>query len=125
MSNKRVEMTISALSASPVVRAAENLLWWGRHGDDQLAGLFTELRQQANQVASGDLSRGLEALTAHAHLLDAMFQRLAAQAAAKFDAGRPRSGQDLMRLALQAQDQARLAWDSAARLRQGGLNGSP
>lgn len=124
--NKQIDPSlIVALSASPVVRAAENLAWWGNHSDDQLAGLVAELQQQASQVAGDNLSRGAETLVAHAHLLDAVLYRLTAMAAAEFQAGRDRSGRIAIRLALQAQDQARQTWDTIARLpRHGDAHGA-
>jgi hypothetical protein len=71
-----------------------------------LDALIDELRGQANTVSTGNMGRPEAMLTAQAHTLDALFNRLARKAVLQIDE-HPQATEIYMRLAFKAQAQAR------------------
>jgi len=71
-----------------------------------LDALIDELRGQANTVSTGNMGRPEAMLTAQAHTLDALFNRLARKAVLQI-AKHPQATEIYMRLAFKAQAQAR------------------
>ena len=94
----------------PSVQAAAATQEW-LHTDNapDMMSLAQELTQQAEATQSGDLSRAEDMLTAQAHTLDAIFNRLATRAInaeylPQFEAN--------IKLALRAQSQSRATWET-------------
>ena len=71
-----------------------------------LDALIDELKGQAETVSTGNMGRPEAMLTAQAHTLDALFNRLAQKAVAQI-AEHPQATEIYMRLAFKAQAQAR------------------
>ena len=110
------EEQLTAFSASPVVRAVENIAAHGNHPDSAMAGLLKEISTQSTAFQVGDLSIAVEMLVAHALTLDAVMSRLLLATPASVST---KDSLPALSLALQAQDQVRKALEVAAALTKG------
>lgn len=106
---------LAATTVSPSVNAAftmEQFLLKGSATD--FSDIVFELREQIDCVLGGKLDRGEAMLVAQAHALDAIFNRLAQRAATSTQVNQ----YDMfMKLALRAQNQARMTWETLAAIK--------
>jgi hypothetical protein len=97
----------------PDVRAAQSVHAYTYGAQQDLQPLVSELAQQSAEIKAGRLDRMEEMLSAQAHTLDAIFNRLALDAAGRLvDA--PAMADTLLRLALKAQSQCRATIEAVA-----------
>lgn len=82
-------------------------------GTRDLTELATELHSQTEAVSAGNLGRAEAMLTAQAHTLDAIFNKLARMA---LTADYMNQTESYLKLALRAQNQARSTWETISRL---------
>lgn len=92
----------------PSVLSALSIGAFRPHGLEEipLADLVAELGEQVTRTIEGDLNRPVAMLTAQAHTLDAIFNRLAYRAASNL-AEYPEATELYLKLALRAQGQCR------------------
>lgn len=103
------QATARSMLKPSVQAAAATQEWLHTDSAPDMMSLTQELTRQAEATQSGDLSRAEEMLTAQAHTLDAIFNRLATRAInaeylPQFEAN--------LKLALRAQSQARATWET-------------
>jgi hypothetical protein len=119
-------------SLQPPIQAALTLLEYNNNmGELCIATLVSELRNQCSVASTGDLSGVETMLLAQAHTLDAIFHRLARQAAT---AGLLDHFDCQLRIALKAQSQSRATLETLAAIknpapvafvRQANISGGP
>ena len=85
--------------------------------DTDLSEEVAELIRQQKSLSDGDFTRADEMLVAHAHTLDAVFNRLLAQAARNMEAGYFEATQAYFSQALKAQNQCRNVWETISRMK--------
>ena len=105
----------AAILVSPSVNAAltaEQFL--PRGSATNFSDIVFELRDQIDCVLGGKLDRGEAMLVTQAHALDAIFNRLAQKASRM---GLINQYEMYMKLALKAQNQARMTWESLAAIK--------
>jgi len=102
----------------PTVSGAITAKAYGaKYGDElELAALIHALSEQAKQVHSGDLKRAETMLTVQAHTLDAIFNELAQRAALNMREY-VNACETYLRLALKAQSQCRMTWETLAAIK--------
>jgi hypothetical protein len=88
-------------------------------GDRRLTELAAELQSQTEAVSAGDLTRGEVMLTAQAHTLDVIFNKLAGMA---IDARNLNQTDTYLKLALRAQGQSRTTWEAVSRIQNPAVN---
>lgn len=97
----------------PDVRAAQAVHAYTYGAEQDLQPLVSELAKQSAEIKAGRLDRMEEMLSAQAHTLDAIFNRLALDAAGRLvDA--PAMAEVLLKLALKAQSQCRATIEAVA-----------
>lgn len=79
--------------------------------------MLNELDKQATSAQAGDLARPEEMLSAQAHTLDVLFNRLAQRAKKNMDAGYTAAGETYLRMALKAQSQCRTTVEALAEIK--------
>lgn len=101
----------------PVVTAAVTInKFTNILGELEIQGLVEALEQEAQRTVKGDLTRAEAMLTAQAHTLDAIFNRLAIRGAANM--GEHLDAADkFLRLALKAQSQCRATLETLAAIK--------
>ena len=101
----------------PTVRAAMTLQQYGNtESKMDLMGLIVGLTEQTNQVIGNDLGRAEAMLTAQAHTLDAIFNKLAQQAALNM-CEYVGACDIYLKLALRAQSQCRSTWEAVSAIK--------
>ena len=106
---------IAALRFSPSFNAAMTAdQFLPRASTTNFGDILFELRDQIDCVLGGKLDRGEAMLVAQAHALDAIFNRLAQKASRM---GLINQYEMYMKLALKAQNQARMTWESLAAIK--------
>lgn len=85
----------------------------GTFGARDLTELAAELEAQTRAVSTGDLSRGEAMLTAQAHTLDAVFNKMARMA---LNTDCINQMETFLKLALRAQNQTRTTWEAVSRM---------
>ncbi len=99
----------------PTVQAAVTLREYGKnYGELDLAGLIDALTAQIEAASDGDLKRGEAMLTTQAHILDAIFNKLAQRA---INAEYMDHLDRYLKLALRAQSQCRATWETLATMK--------
>ncbi len=94
----------------PTVQAAFTLRQCGRlYGNVELSGLVNALTEQTRASGDGDLKGAGAMLTAQAHVLDALFNRLTRIA---MNAEYLDTADRYLKLALRAQSQCRATWEA-------------
>ncbi len=83
-------------------------------GEVSTVAVMDELVRQFESVQDGNLARGEAMLVAQAHALDAIFNRLA-QSASRVEM--INQYETFMKLALRAQNQARMTWETLAAIK--------
>lgn len=112
------ERTLARLSLRPEVTAAATSIEYqrGLFEGQSLDDVVRELETQCAAVQRGDLSRPEALLTAQAHTLDAIFNKLARLAAANLNEY-PVWGDRYLRLAMKAQTQCRATLETLANIK--------
>ena len=108
----------------PTVQAGVTILEYGKHsvGGLDLTQLVGSLSDQTKAVIGGDLTRAETMLTAQAHALDTIFNKLAQISAANLP-GHLEEFETFMKLALRAQAQCRATWETLATIKNPPLVG--
>lgn len=101
--------------ARPSVLSAISVSAFRPHGLEELplSDMVAELSDQVARTIGGDLDRPVAMLTAQAHTLDAIFNRLAMRAASNM-AEYPEATELYLKLALRAQSQCRATLETLA-----------
>ena len=106
---------IARSALRPTVQAAVTLREYGKiYGDLDLAGLIDALAAQTEATSDGNLRRGEAMLTAQAHILDAVFNKLAQRA---INSEYMDNFDRYLKLALRAQSQCRATWETLATMK--------
>jgi len=109
-------ITTARVVLSPTVQAAITLEEYSKPcGDLDVGDLIDALSEQTRASSNGDLQRAETMLTAQAHTLDAIFNKLARRA---IDAERMDHLDRFLKLALRAQAQCRATWEALAALKR-------
>ncbi len=113
---KDLAETLARLALEPALQAATTLMQFdkGPTGNLDLEALVKALSDQTAQANSGDMSRAETMLTAQAHTLDAIFNKLAQRA---INAELTNQLESFLKLALRAQSQCRATWESLATIK--------
>ena len=99
----------------PTVRAAATIKEYAKSDVDlNLSGLIDSLKEQTRACSEGDLKRPEAMLTAQAHTLDAIFNKLALLA---INAEYIDELERYLKLALRAQSQCRATWEALATIK--------
>ncbi len=113
--NEDEAVAIARTVLRPTVQAAVTLKEYGKsYGDLSLSGLIDGLTAQTKAATDGDLGRGEAMLTAQAHILDAVFNKLAQRA---INAEYLENLDRYLKLALRAQSQCRATWETLATMK--------
>ena len=108
--NENQAVTIARAALRPTVQAAFTLRECGRlYGNVELSGLVNALTEQTRASGDGDLKGAGAMLTAQAHVLDALFNRLTRIA---MNAEYLDTADRYLKLALRAQSQCRATWEA-------------
>lgn len=109
---------VAATVLRPTIRAATTANCFRPEGLSplELASMVDALTEQADKVKAGDLGRMEEMLSAQAHTLDAIFNRLASRAA-MFIGEQPEMVDMYLKLALRAQSQCRTSIEALAEVK--------
>ncbi len=114
-SDEEEAVAIARSVLRPTIQAAVTLREYGKNwGDLDLPGLIDALTAQTKAASDGDLSRGEAMLTAQAHILDAVFNKLAQRA---INAEYMDHLDRYLKLALRAQSQCRATWETLATMK--------
>jgi hypothetical protein len=107
---------VARLALEPALQAATTLTQYdkGPIGNLDLEALVKALSDQTAQVNSGDMSRAETMLTAQAHTLDVIFNKLAQRA---INAEFPNQLESFLKLALRAQSQSRATWETLSTIK--------
>jgi len=107
---------MARLALEPTLQAAATLTQYDKRpiGNLDLEALVKALSDQTAQVNSGDMSRAETMLTAQAHTLDAIFNKLAQRA---INAEFINQLERFLKLALRAQSQSRATWETLSTIK--------
>lgn len=109
------DRAIARTLTKPSVTAAGTIQAW--ETGHEVNALISELTEQIKLVHDGNLQRAEGLLTAQAHTLDAIFNKMARRAADNMTAGYRDTGDIYLRLALRAQGQCRATLETLAEVK--------
>ena len=114
------EQGIARIALDPKLRAATAILSVKGMGftneDLDINALIEELNKQTEQVKKKDLSRSEEMLTAQAHTLDLLFNKLVINANRNMSEGFLEATDTYFKLAMKAQTQCRTTWEAISKI---------
>ena len=115
------EEVVARLAIKPEFHAAATLLQIDEshigNVDLEINALIGELEKQTEKMSKQDLSTADAMLASQAHMLDMLFYRLVRRSDANSNSGFLEAAGTYMKLAMRAQSQCRMTWETAAKIK--------
>jgi len=115
------EEAVAKLAIKPEFHAAATLLQIDDshigNVDLEINALIGELEKQTEMMRKQDLSTADAMLASQAHMLDMLFYRLVRRSDANSNGGFLEAAGSYMKLAMRAQSQCRMTWETAAKIK--------
>jgi len=115
------EEVVARLAIKPEFHAAATLLQIDEshigNVDLEINALIGELEKQTEMMRKQDLSTADAMLASQSHMLDMLFYRLVRRSDANSNSGYLEAAGTYMKLAMRAQSQCRMTWETAAKIK--------